>query len=73
LKADGAVIGATYPEKIREVQQILEEKTSINLPRIGAQGGSRGRCSISYCRKAITLAENPAEAAKKIRMPAGVE
>ena len=30
LESDGAVVGATFPEKIREVHAILEEKTPID-------------------------------------------
>jgi orotidine-5'-phosphate decarboxylase len=78
LEADGAVVGATYPEKIREVHQILGEKTPIYSPGIGAQGGDIKTALEAGARylivgRAITLAENPAEAAKKIRTLAWVE
>ena len=39
LEADGAVVGATYPEKVREIHEILGEKTPIYSPGIGIQGG----------------------------------
>lgn len=40
--ADGAVVGATYPEKIRALHQILGKKVPIYSPGIGAQGGDLG-------------------------------
>ena len=78
LEADGAVVGATYPEKIREVHQILGEKIPIYSPGIGAQGGDIRAALEAGARylivgRAITLAENPGEAAKEIRKLARVE
>lgn len=37
--ADGAVVGATAPSKIAEVKAILQGKTDIYSPGVGAQGG----------------------------------
>jgi orotidine-5'-phosphate decarboxylase len=78
LEADGAVVGATYPEKIREVHKILGEKTPIYSPGIGAQGGDIRAALEAGARylivgRTITLAENPGEAAKEIRKLAKVE
>ncbi len=72
LKADGAVVGATYPERIREVHAILEGKIPIYSPGIGAQGGEVKAALEAGARflivgRAITQAENYAEAAKEIR------
>jgi orotidine-5'-phosphate decarboxylase len=69
--ADGAVVGATYPEKIREIREILGKHVPIYSPGIGAQGGVAETAAKAGARyfivgRSITLAENPGEAAKKI-------
>jgi len=70
--ADGAVVGATYPEKIREIHEILGEKVPIYSPGIGAQGATVETAVKAGSRylivgREITLSEDPAEAAKKVR------
>jgi len=70
--ADGVVVGATYPEKIREVHGILGDRIPIYSPGVGIQGGdieSAMGAGAHYLivGRAITLAENPAETAKFIR------
>lgn len=74
--ADGAVVGATYPEKIRQIHEMLGEKISIYSPGIGTQGGTIKSALEAGARylivgRTITLSENPAETAKKIRDLAG--
>lgn len=70
--ADGVVVGATYPEKIREIHEVLGGKVPIYSPGIGPQGGIiesalRAGTRFLIVGRAITLAENPAESADKIR------
>ena len=69
--ADGVVVGATVPNKIREIHAILDEAVPIYSPGVGAQGGA-----VETARKAgarfiivgreVTQAQNPAEAARKL-------
>lgn len=70
--ADGVVVGATYPEKIREVHEILGDRVPIYSPGIGIQGGKiepvvKAGARYLIVGRTITLAENPAENAKFIR------
>jgi len=37
--ADGVIVGATYPEKIREISSILKGKVPMYTPGVGVQGG----------------------------------
>jgi orotidine-5'-phosphate decarboxylase len=73
--ADGAVVGATYPDKIREVYAILGERVPIYSPGIGAQGGGiemavKGGAKYLIVGREITLAEDPAKAAEKLKASA---
>jgi orotidine-5'-phosphate decarboxylase len=70
--ADGAIVGATYPEKIREIHGILGKEVPIFSPGIGAQGGTAQAALMAGATylivgREITLAKNPAETAKKTR------
>jgi len=70
--ADGVVVGATYPEKISEIHEILKERVPIYSPGIGAQGGAAEAALKAGARylivgREITLAQDPAEAAEKLR------
>ena len=69
--ADGVVVGATYPEKIREIYAILRENVPIYSPGIGVQGGSAETALKAGARylivgREITQAPNPAEVAEKL-------
>jgi orotidine-5'-phosphate decarboxylase len=68
-EADGAIVGATYPEKIARVFQILGEKVPIYSPGIGPQGGEiepavKAGARYLIIGRAIWKAKNPVEAAK---------
>ena len=68
--ADGVVVGATYPEKIREIHELLGENVPIYSPGIGVQGGTAEGALKAGARylivgRGITLAQNPDEAAKR--------
>jgi len=70
--ADGAVVGATYPEKIREIHEVLGERVPIYSPGIGAQGATvepavKAGSRYLIVGREITLAADPGEAARKVR------
>jgi len=70
-KADGVVVGATVPDKISEIQNLLGEAVPIYSPGVGAQGGTANATRRAGARylivgREITQAPNPAEAARKL-------
>jgi orotidine-5'-phosphate decarboxylase len=70
--ADGVVVGATYPQKIAEVKEILGGKVDIYSPGVGAQGGaaeSTVKAGANYLivGREITCAVDPALAARLLR------
>jgi len=71
-RADGAVVGATYPEKIRETNKILGDRVPIYSPGVGAQGGDVATAVKAGARylivgRTIVQAKEPDQAAKDLR------
>jgi orotidine-5'-phosphate decarboxylase len=69
--ADGVVVGATAPQKIAEVKQILQDKVDIYSPGVGAQGGAaetaiRAGASYLIVGREITNSNEPATAARSL-------
>jgi orotidine-5'-phosphate decarboxylase len=69
--ADGAVVGATVPEKIREIYHVLGETVPIYSPGVGAQGGGAEIAVKAGARylivgREIMQAPDPADAAEKL-------
>jgi orotidine-5'-phosphate decarboxylase len=51
--ADGAIVGATFPETIRRVRSILGDDIPIFSPGVGVQGGSLSRAMGAGAKYAI--------------------
>ena len=69
--ADGVVVGATVPQKIVEVKQILGEKVAIYAPGVGAQGGAaetaiKAGASYLIVGREITNSDDPALTARTL-------
>lgn len=69
--ADGVVIGATVPQKIAEIKQILGNKIAIYAPGVGTQGGgaeSAIKAGASYLivGREIVSAIDPAQTAREL-------
>jgi len=70
--ADGAVVGATYPEKIHEIHAVLKDKVAIYSPGVGAQGGDaeaavKAGADYLIVGRSIVEAKDPARKAEQIR------
>ncbi|MCW4017155.1 MAG: orotidine 5'-phosphate decarboxylase [Candidatus Bathyarchaeota archaeon] len=73
--ADGVVVGATVPEKIREIRFVLGEEVPIYSPGVGAQGGSvedsvKAGARYLIVGREIVHADDPAYRAETLRQKA---
>ena len=73
--ADGVVVGATVPDKIKEIRMVLGEEVPIYAPGVGAQGGGVETAIKAGARylivgREIMESEDPAVEAESIRQKA---
>jgi orotidine-5'-phosphate decarboxylase len=69
--ADGVVVGATVPQKIAEVKQILGNEAAIYSPGVGTQGGGaemaiKAGAAYLIVGREIVSAVDPAKAAQEL-------
>ncbi len=67
---DGVIVGATYPERIREIRRLVGEDIPILSPGIGAQGGDvhqalTAGASYIIVARSIVNDQDPASAARR--------
>lgn len=72
-RADGVIVGATYPEIMRRVRRIVGNRIPVLAPGIGAQDGSIREAMDSgadylIVGRSIFESKQPATAAKRIAM-----
>ncbi len=70
-KADGVIVGATRPDKVRRAKLVLADLVPIYSPGVIAQGGKVEEAMQAGARylivgRAIVAAANPAQEAKRI-------
>jgi len=70
--ADGAIVGATFPETITRVHSILGDGIPIFSPGVGVQGGSLSRALTAGARYAIVgrsiyESDDPAKSTENLR------
>ena len=74
----GAVVGATYPEELKEIRKILGENTPLLIPGVGKQGGdveqtikhgvnSKGEMAVINSSRGIIYASNKEDYAEAAR------
>lgn len=70
----GAVVGATYPDDLKEIRKILGHDIPILIPGVGKQGGNlekavrySGKNTIIVSARSIIYAKKPREEAIKLR------
>jgi orotidine-5'-phosphate decarboxylase len=67
--ADGVVVGATFPQKIAEIKQILGQNVAIYSPGVGSQGGDaemaiKSGANYLIVGREITNSDDPGKAAR---------
>jgi len=67
--ADGVVVGATFPQKIAEIKQILGQNVPIYSPGVGSQGGDaemaiKSGANYLIVGREITNSDDPGKAAR---------
>jgi len=70
--ADGAVVGATYPDKIKEVYAVLGKNVPIYSPGVGAQGGDidlpmKAGARYLIVGRTVMLATDPVKTLKSVK------
>jgi len=71
-KADGVIVGATYPDKIRDAYNVLKDEVPIYSPGVGTQGGDIEKAIEAGAHylivgRSIVQAKDPAKTAGNIR------
>lgn len=71
-KADGVIVGATYPERILEVNTVLNGKVPIYSPGVGVQGGDveaaiKAGSNYLIVGRSIILSDDPVKSAKEFQ------
>lgn len=77
-KNAGVVVGATYPEELKQIREMLGEGVPLLIPGVGAQGGDvektvkygtnkDGKNAIINSSRGIIYSENPRNSAIKLR------
>ena len=74
--ADGAIVGATFPEKVAAIYNLLGDRVPIYSPGVGVQGGDLRTAMEAGSKyviigRSIFSAKKPADAAKKFREEVG--
>lgn len=71
-RADGLIVGATYPEKISRIHEIVKDEISIYSPGVGVQGGDievaiKAGARYLIIGRSIYSAGDPREASRMFR------